>query len=991
MTPNTSEKRVQKNVTRLLEFLGWEYIKPKEIKNYKENRNDVLLKPVLKEQLNKINSFVYKGKKYKFDENTIQKAINDLDIPFMDDIRLVNQKISDMLTFGRSFEQFLDDGSKKSFSFKFIDFENIENNTFHFTEEFKVKDKRIDLVLFVNGMPLGAIELKASNVETDEGISQMIRNQKEVPELFKFSQILIAGNTHSPKYATLGTPKNFWGVWREKVDLSFDDIMVTELDKMIFSLCKKDRFLELIENFIVFDKGVKKIARYQQYFAIKKILKRLKENKGGVVWHTQGSGKSLTMVMLTKLIKKKFLNSKIVVVTDRLELDKQIHDVFMNTDIVAKKAKSSKDLINLLKSGVGVITTLIHKFEGVKKENVIIKDRVFVLVDESHRTQGGELHIAMKKVFKNGIYIAFTGTPLLKSEKSTYKKFGGEIHRYTIDEAVRDKAVVPLLYEGRMVEQWINDKKGLDKKFERLTKDLNEEQIQDLKRKWTRFQKLASSQRRLEMVAFDITEHFKKYLKDTKFNAILATSSKYDALKYKEIFDEDGELKTAVVISPPDMREGESDLDSENKDFIIKKYKELIRGYKTASEYEDIIKDKFLKGEIELLIVVDKLLTGFDAPNAKVLYIDKELKEHNLLQAIARVNRLSEGKDFGLIVDYRGLLGELDKALTAYSALSGFDEADLNSAVFDIKEEIAKLKTFYSNLMDLFREVKYKDDLESYEILLADEKKRKLFYEYLLRFAKTLNLALVSEKTYEILTEKEINEFKEKLKFFIKLKEAVKIRYHEKIDFKKYESGMQKLLDTFISADEVIETVEPVNIFDAEFDRQVKSLNTDNAKADAILNAVSANIKENYQKNPYFYEKLSMKIEEILKSYKEKRLSEEEKLKEALKLKDELLNTKTTYPKELENDFQKIIYDNLKDDFENLGLRSDILFEFIKKVNILFDEISKKPDWKKTKRKKLEAEIEDMLYDIEDEFGVSFNLDKITPKIVGVGIANYKD
>ena len=986
---DTSEKGLQKNVVEFLESLGWNYIKPTEIKNYKENKNDCLLKPILKEQLNKINSYVYKGKKYKFDEHTIEKAINDLDIPLIEDIRLVNQKISDMLTFGRSFEQFLEDGSKKSFSFNFIDFENIDNNLFHFTEEFNVKDKRIDIVLFVNGIPLGAIELKASNVDTDEGISQMIRNQKEIPEFFKFSQILIAGNNHSPKYATLGTPKNFWGVWREEVKLNFENRMPTNLDKLIYSLCKRDRFLELIENFIVFDKGVKKIARYQQYFAIKKILKRLKEDKGGVVWHTQGSGKSLTMVMLTKLIKKKFLNSKIVVVTDRLELDKQIHDVFTNTDIVAKKAKSSKDLIKLLKSGVSVITTLIHKFEGVKKEGVIIKDKVFVLVDESHRTQGGELHIAMKKVFVNGIYIAFTGTPLLKKEKSTYEKFGGEIHRYTIDEAVRDKAVVPLLYEGRMVEQWINDKKGLDKRFERLTKDLSKEQIEDLKRKWTRFQKLASSERRLEMVVFDITEHFKKYLKGTKFNAILATSSKYDALKYKEIFDADNELKTAVIISPPDMREGESDIDSENKDYIIKKYKELIRGYKSPNEYEDIIKDKFLKGEIELLIVVDKLLTGFDAPNAKVLYIDKELKEHNLLQAIARVNRLSEGKDYGLIVDYRGLLGELDKALTAYSSLSGFDEADLNSAVFNVKDEIAKIKTFYSNLLDIFKEVKFKDDLESYEVLLADKEKRKLFYENLSNFAKTLNLALVSEKTYEILSEEEINKYKEKLKFFVKLKEAVKIRYHEKIDFKKYESGMQKLLDTFISADEVIEIVKPVDIFDVEFDEQVKALNTSNAKADAILSAISANIKENYEKNPYFYENLSKKIEEILKNYKEKRLSEEEKLKEALKLKDKLLNSKTTYPKELENRFQKIMYDNLKDDFKELKLSDDVLFNFIKKLNGLFDEISKKPDWEKTQRKRIEREVEDILYEIEDEFGVSFNLDKITPKIIGVGIANY--
>ncbi len=993
MTPNPNEIKIQNDTIELLKSFGYNYISPSQIKEYKEKDSDIVLSKLLKNQLEKINSFIYMGGEYKFSQKNIQNAIKDLDISIHEGLEKANQIVSDNLVFGKSYEEHLKDGNKRSFSLKYIDFEDIQNNRFDFTSEYVIENKRIDIVIFINGIPIGAIELKANNIECTQAISQMIRNQKEIPHFFKYAQILIAGNANTCKYATVSTPEKFWGVWREEIELNLKDRLPTNLDKTIYGLFDKNRVLEFIKYFIIFDKGIKKIARYQQYFAIKKIIKRVQENRGGVIWHTQGSGKSLTMVMLTKILKEKFIGSKIVVVTDRKELDYQITDVFKNSEIDVKRANSAKDLINLLKSGASVITTLVHKFEGVQKENVKINEKIFVLVDESHRTQGGKLHKAMKKVFINGIYLAFTGTPLLRSEKSTYKKFGGEIHRYTIDEAVRDKAVVPLLYEGRMANQWINDKKGLDKKFERLTKDLSDEEITDLKRKWARFQKIASNERRLEIIAVDITEHFKKYLKNTPFKAMLATSSKYDALKYKKIFDEEGEIKSAVVISPPDTREGESSIDESNKDFVIREWKKLIKGYPSSEVYEEVIKDRFKKGDLELLIVVDKLLTGFDAPNARVLYIDKELREHNLLQAIARVNRLYDDKDYekeyGLIIDYRGLLGELDSALTNYSSLSGFDEEDLKGAVFDIKEEISKIKTYYSHLQELFSDIKFKDDMESFELALEDNEKRKKFYEYLSSFAKALNLALSSEKIDEILSSKEIEEFKEALKFYVKLKEAVKLRYHEKIDFKKYESGMQKLLDTFISSDEVIEIVKPVDIFDIGFEKTLDKLNSSNAKADAILNAISAIIKEKYEKNPKFYENLSKTIEEILREYREKRISQEEKLKRAFEVKEELFKESfENYPKEINNKLERSLFDNLEDEFKRLGIDEKVLIEFIKKVVLIFIEISKKPDWQEVKRNELEEKIEDLLYEIEDEYNVSFNLDEITPKIIGVAIAN---
>jgi len=975
MTPNTTEKQIQNNTIELFKKMGYNFIPRNEIKNYK-NKNEIILKDVLKSQLNKINSFEYKNKLYKFSEKNIENSIKDLDISMNERLNKTNQKITDMITLSNSYTEYLDDGNKQSFNIKYIDFENIENNVFHFTEEFIFEDKRIDLVVFINGIPIGLIELKASNVETDEAIYQMIRNQEENPELFKYSQILVAGNNHSPKYATTLTPIEFWSNWKEDIKLEFENRETSKLDKLIFALFNKTRVLDIIQNYILFDKGIKKIARYQQFFAIKKILEN--PNQSGVIWHTQGSGKSLTMVMATKLLIKNIIGSKIVVVTDRVGLDSQIHQTFINSELTPKRAKSSRHLIELLQSGTTIVTTVLHKFKMLQQEKITIDDKVFVLVDESHRTQGGDLHRAMKKVFKNGVYIAFTGTPLLKKEKSTYKKFGKEIHRYTIEDAEQDGAVTKLLYENRLADQWINDEKGLDLKFKRITKNLSEKEKADLKRKWTRFQKLASTSRRLELIAFDITEHFKKYLKNTPFKAMLATSSKYEALKYKEIFDEDNELKTAVIISESDERESEN----ENKNFVIKKYKEITKNYK---DYENEMKERFKNGDIELLIVVDKLLTGFDAPRAKVLYIDKELKEHNLLQAIARVNRLYEGKDYGLIIDYRGLLENLNNALTSYSSLSGFDEEDIKSAVFDVKSEISKIKTFYSHLEDLFKEVKYKNDMESYEVFLVDEEKRKLFYDYLLSFAKTLELVLSSEESENILSDEEIEHYKEKLKFYIKLKESVKLRYHERVDFSKYESQMRKMMDTFISSNEVIEVLEPVDIFDIKFEEQIDKLNNDNAKADAISSAMSFAISQKFDENPSFYEELSEKIKKILEDYKQNRISKAQKLQELLNLKKQLLENKKEYPKNIDNKLKQALFDNLKEEFY---FSDEKMIEFINEVDEIIKKYIKIPDWQETQRDNIELEIEDLLFDIEDEFEVKFDLDKLTPKIMGIIYAN---
>lgn len=1015
-----AELTIQNNTVELLKKIGYIFISQEDNVRARNGKlGEVILKDILLEQLQKINGFEYKGVEYTFSPKNIAKAIEELNVPLNEGLMSANQKISDKLMLGSSYDEELIDGVKKSFSLQYIDFKNPENNIFHVTEEFTVnrqitseveKTRRPDLVLFINGIPFAVIELKKSSVDAEQGISQMIRNQgkDEIPHLFKYIQLTIAGNNHSPKYATAGTPKKFYAVWEEEGFKSGPNNLIenrtaSALDKTIFALFSKNRVIEILHSYIIFDNKIKKVARYQQFFAIKEIVKKINifdntgRRGGGLVWHTQGSGKSLTMAMLTKVIKRDIAGSKIIVVTDRTDLDRQIHSTFANSEIKAGRASSGHDLIEKLQSGMSVITTLIHKFETVEKEKIVLDDpNIFVLVDESHRTQGGDLHKSMKKVFDNGCYLGFTGTPLLKREKSSIAKFGGLIHKYTIDQAVRDNAVLPLLYEGRLVDQWVNDQNGLDRRFEMISRDLNDEQKMDLKRKWARFQRIASSERRLEMIALDINEHFIRNIQGTGFKAMLATSSKYEAIKYHSIFEEFGNIKTSFVISAPDTREGHDEVDESNKQFVIEAWNKLIRKYGDEERFLEKIKDEFIEGdEIELLIVVDKLLTGFDAPRAAILYIDKELKEHNLLQAIARVNRLYDGKDFGFIVDYRGLLGNLDQALTSYSSLDGFEEEDLLGAVIDIKEEVARVKTFYSHLKELFDPVENKNDQESYEVFLGDEEKRKDFYELLSSYARALKLALSSDKITEVFTKAEIVEYKKVMKFYSELRKSVKIRYHEEVDFGKYEKQMQKLLDTFISAEEVNQLTKLVNIFEADFEKELDRVVGDNARADTIISASTKVISEHREQNPAYYDKLSKRIQEILDEYKEGRLSDEDKLKHAKDIRSLLMQKNSDdldeYPDQIRhNPTARSFYDNLQAYMKEIP--SEMFIEVVLQVDTIFKEASKKPDWENNNDVKnaIDQEIDDLLWDLESTHNIKFaDLDAIIAQVRSIGINNY--
>ena len=1025
MTPDTSENKIQQNSINLLQSLGYKFISREEnLKLRGGKTSEVLFREILTKKLCEINGYEYKGKRYKFSQSSVLKAVDELaGVSLNEGLMVANERITNLLLLGTSLEENLEDGTRRSFSFKFIDFENLQNNDFYVTEEFEVsrvsqsdvqKHRRPDLVLFINGIPIVVIELKKSSVSFENGIKQLEKEhgKDEIAHLFKYIQLTIAANGSGARYGTTGTAFKFYSVWKEQDEAKAKESLkslingreVSTLDMTLFALLSKDRLLRLVRHYIVFDQKMKKVCRYQQFFAIEETLKRVLMIKdgvraGGLIWHTQGSGKSLTMVMLTKLLKQIYINSKIIVVTDRIDLDGQIHKTFENTDVKAGRASSGSDLIEKLQSGVSVITTLVHKFEKVQNQKVVIRDGdIFVLVDESHRTQGGDLHKAMKKALPLACYIGFTGTPLLKREKNSFAKFGGEIHRYTIDDAVKDGAVLPLLYEGRYVGQEVLDADGLTRKFDLISRELSDEAKRDLQQKWARFERVASSEQRLELIAVDINEHFKKSLKMTKggFKAMLATQRKYDAIKYHQIFEEFGEIKTAYVISSNEHEE----LEGGHKEYVAKAWQETIKDYGSEEAYLKYVKNEFIYGdEIDLLIVVDKLLTGFDAPRASTLYIDKQLKEHNLLQAIARVNRLYDGKDYGYIIDYRGLLGELDEALTSYASLSGFDPEDLSGAVIDVRSEIVKAKTYYTHLDGLFSDVKFKDDLESYVVVLEDVQKRDDFKEWLSQFARAFKLALSSEKICDILSEEEIKAYKQKVKFYNELRKAVQLRYHEACDFGKYEAQMQKLLDTYVSAKEVNELTRLVNIFETEFDDEVQRVEGKNAKADTIISAVSAVVKEKMESNPAFYKSIAQQIQDIIDEYKAKRLSEEEKLAKAKVLKDlitgALKPNEDRYPKEFNGkEILFAIYDNLLDILGDVGLADieAVAKNLSMKFYEIYEQASKKPEWYKNMdvENEITSAMEDALWDVEDEYGVSIDdKEKIYQTIRGIGISFY--
>lgn len=1009
----------QRPALALFEAMGYTYISPADCDKQRGSRYHVLLRDILRGQLRRLNRYVYAGAENEFSAANIERAMEDLDEPLTDGLVRTSEKIYDALLLGKSYPETVGDGKMLSFNLRYIDWETPQNNMFHVTEEFAVDSRdrqhnaRPDIVLFINGIPFAVIECKAPHIPVEEAVGQMIRNQQAayIPQLFKFAQFVVATNKNVVKYATVGTPKKFWSVWKEqdtewlqtRLKALVPDRMPTEQDRNIVSLFSRERVFELIRYFILFDANVKKVCRYQQFFAVREIMKTIAESdehgnrRSGVIWHTQGSGKSLTMVMLAKyiLMELKDCHPRVVIVTDRKELDAQIAATFAHTRLTPARATSGRHLVELVNSArADVITSIINKFNTVERQEVKNPSRdIFVLVDESHRSNYGLMATRMRSVFPNACYIGFTGTPLMKSEKNTMARFGRLIHKYTIRDGVEDGAIVPLIYEGRFVEQKV-DEENIDLWFKQTTRRLTEAQREDLRRKWSSIRRLTSTDARIKRIALDISEHFIEGYKDTGFKAMLATNYKRDAIRYLECFEQFGDLNCAVVISPPDMREGVDDADEGADDLVVSFWNKMMQQYGDADRYEEAIKNRFCDGEIDILIVCSKLLTGFDAPLCQVLYIDKELKEHGLLQAIARTNRLHEGKDYGLIVDYRGLIEKLDTAMDMYSGagLENFDGGDLKGVVVDVMSAIGNLRSAYTQLVELFAPVGSISDAEAVEVFLADDKMRQDFYTLLCAFGRALHLVLNAEQAYNALSKEERQKYQDTFIFFSKVRRSVKLQYCDAIDNAEYEPLMQNLLDTHLSVAGLKKITSPIDILNKDdFEKELEELGSLRSKADAIASRMTRSISEKRDENPAYYDSFSKRIRDALALYKEKVISEAEYLAKMRTIMGDYHAGRSTvsYPERIKNNVHAQAFFGvltaLFDEVEDERITPDFVAEVSEEITKIVASHSQ-VDWtnNKTIHDRISQDIDDLFYKYEKERGLKLSFDLIDKVIDNV-------
>ena len=932
-----------------LSALGWHYLSRAEVERLRGNRrSEVLLQDVLRKQLSRINRIRYDDRNHPFSEENLHTAIQRLrEQPFQGLLRN-NEAATDLLQLGTALPQRIDN-LQREWSLRYIDWDDWQTNAFHMAAEFPVETVpgqvvRPDIVLFVNGIPFAVIEVKSSREDVQQAISQQLRNQKQedgAPGLFQAVQLLIAAQPNAPRYATVGTPAKLWAEWKEQgipgediaavVNRPLDAIeeaeilkdcaahqrrhravheaggrYVTEQDRLLVGLCRPDRLLELTRRFVLFDGPYKKIARHPQFFTVRHLLQRVQtrndhqRREGGVVWHTQGSGKSLTMVMLAKSLAMDIRGARIVMVTDRTDLDDQIRKTFRATGLEPVQARTGEHLLELLEAQTPVINTLIHKFRAGLNKRKLVDDStdIFVLIDESHRSQYGDvesLHARMREALPNACVIGFTGTPLAKRERNTFLKFGPLVQpAYTLTDAVAEGTVVPLLYEGRLVEQDI-DAKAVDAWFERSTRELSEAQRADLKKRMSKPTMLMGVSDWLRCIAFDAGQHYRDNFQGSGLKGQVAVPSKRDAVLLKRLFDEIGEVRSEVVISAPDMREDEHAIDESTDSEVKEFWKRMMQRYGDEAAYNRQIVDAFKGSEgPELLIVVSKLLTGFDAPRNAVLYLARPLKEHTLLQAIARVNRVFDeaggaDKPYGYIIDYCGVLTDLSQALSSNAALADFDEADLAHAVSEIRGQAAKLPQQHAELLDLFSGVANRYDEEAYARHLADEALRAKFYRLLSDFRRTLEVAQVSRDFLEETPPERLARWRADLVRFEGLRASVRVRYSEKVpDWEDYKKQLRRLLDRYVVSHEVVTVVEPLPVFDdkALAAARKEQKRTDASVADEIASRTLREIDEKWEEDPAFYERFSKLIKDTIAAFRQHRLDEKAYLEAARRHRD---------------------------------------------------------------------------------------------------------
>lgn len=936
----------------LLTNLGWSFLSPEKALTARGKTDEVVLRQILRGELQK-RTFTFAGKTHALSDKAIDNLIAEVCSPALNEgLLTANEHLYNHLLYGISVTEFVE-GKKVNPTVALIDWQNPANNSFVFTEEFSVtrsngvEKRRPDMVCFVNGIPLVVIEAKRPDGNNkkaptiDEGISQNLRNQRhdEIPQLFAYSQLLLSVNGHEGRYGTCGTPAKFWAAWREEgitdaemhaiknkklsndqLDCLFNhrpakdrawyqdliaagELAITGQDQLLISLLSPTRLLEMTRYFTLFDKKAGKIvARYQQVFGIKRLIERINMRtptggrEGGVIWHTTGSGKSFTMVFLSKamILHESLKQCRIVVVTDRVDLENQLSQTFASggelagkRDKAAAMATSGTRLAEQIGHGTErIIFSLIQKFNTATKlpECVNTSSDIIVLIDEGHRSQGGENHIRMKQALPNAAFVAFTGTPLLKDDKTT-NKFGPIVHAYTMQRAVEDKTVTPLLYEERIPDLDVNAR-AIDSWFERITTGLSEQQQADLKRKFAKKGQIYAVDDRIHLIALDIANHFTNNI-DAGLKGQLACDSKASAIKYKKYLDEVGLFESAVVISPPDSREGNTAVDETAMPEVTKWWKENVGNQDEQTYTKQIIARFADKNDpLNMLIVVDKLLTGFDEPKNTVLYIDKPLKAHNLIQAIARVNRLHPKKQFGLLIDYRGILAELDTTIQKYQDLAsrtqgGYDINDIAGLYNQMRTEYKRLPQLYKQLWAIFDGVKNKSDIEQLRQVLVPKieeqggelvdvhlKVRDDFYAALTQFASCLKIALQSATFFEdkSFSDQDRQHYKETVKQFSSLRQLVQQDAGEKIDYDQYAEQVKKLLDKHVVG---VEVKEPGGVYEVGKmgkTQQPEEWNEDKTRneTDIIKTRVTRMIEQDLNDDPYAQEAFSALLRQAI-------------------------------------------------------------------------------------------------------------------------------
>ncbi|MGL2447879.1 type I restriction endonuclease subunit R [Helicobacter pylori] len=946
-----TEKEVQKQVIETFKSMGYAYLGDLT-KSDNENINKKSLKAwLVKNQ--KIND-----ERWQRIEHKIHEALEN-------DLYEANQKFYELLIYGVRTRISQNEPTQTSW---LIDWKDVFKNEFSVAEEVCVKGsntKRPDMVLYVNGIALGVLELKNSSVSVESAIRQNLDNQKKefIRDFFKTIQLVMAGNeSQGLRYGVIETKEKYYLSWKEEG-------VQKNLFETIECFLKKERFLEFIHDFLIFDKGQKKCARFHQYFAIKKTQEFIKrqefihKKEGGIIWHTQGSGKSLTMVWLTKWLRENTKQARILIVTDRTELDAQIQGVFERTGETIYRADSKKDLLSVLfENKEFLVGSLVHKFddndlEDLKKQPVL-KEWV-VLVDECHRTQSGKLHKAMKSLLPNAIFIAFSGTPLLKQEKKTSQEvFGNYIHCYKFNEAVSDRVVLDLNYEARSVDQYVSSPEKLDEYFELKTQGLNETAKTELKKKWVNLQKVFSTKDRLENIVQDIVLDMAKLprLRSEKGNAMLVAESVYNACRYFELFLET-ELKDKVVVitsyepNIADLKDCGSDESEES--YKYRAYCKMLQNFfdekdekkalNQIKEFEERVKERFINepNRMKLLIVVDKLLTGFDAPSLTYLYMDKKMQDHGLFQAVCRVNRLdSEDKDFGCIIDYKDLFDSLQEAHSDYTnkAFENYEREDIQGLISDKSQKIKKrLEETRDQLKSLCESVKEpKDEMDYIAYFCGNDleknaQKRRLFYQlvgaFLRMFVELNNL----EKP--IYSKEETQKIKQEAEFYRHLQKVVGLSSGDSVDLKSYSEDMRRILDAYIKTtdSETLIQIEDQGLCEVLAQMNVNDFNkalsqafkNESSMAESIANNTKKRIIEKEASDPKYYEKLSSLLNDLILQFREKKLTYLEYLQQIHDLAKKVIHKEDrNYPKKINTKALKTLYDNL-DGNEALALEID--------------------------------------------------------------------